>query len=157
MYDIYIYICICLLIYLFINHALGFFSRTLWLFQVARQADDTLEVQVPAHLQPGDAFEACGLGPSPWLGEVCVVKIPTVDGRNSFRTTLKPWETIDCWYLQGNHHSRVSWVVQDFVHPPSVPQYRPLKSKSASFGYRRMQYRKLSPVYIFSYCGLVGI
>ena len=26
-------------------------------------------------------------------------------------------ETIVCWYLQGNHHSRVSWAVQDFVHP----------------------------------------
>ena len=23
-------------------------------------------------------------------------------------TTLKPWETIVCWYLQGNHHARVS-------------------------------------------------
>ena len=41
----------------------------------------------------------------------------TVDGRNPFRTTLKPWETIVCWNLQGNHHSRASWVVQDFVHP----------------------------------------
>ena len=41
----------------------------------------------------------------------------TVGGRNPFRTTLKRWETIVCWYLQGNHHSRVSWVVQDIVHP----------------------------------------
>ena len=32
-------------------------------------------------------------------------------------TTLKVLETIVCWYLQGNHHSRVSQVVQDFVHP----------------------------------------
>ena len=32
-------------------------------------------------------------------------------------TTLKPWETTVCWYLQRNHHSRVSYVVQDFVHP----------------------------------------
>ena len=36
---------------------------------------------------------------------------PTVDGRNP------AWETIVCWYLQGTHHFRVSWVVQDFVHP----------------------------------------
>ena len=41
----------------------------------------------------------------------------TVDGRNPFRTTWKPWETIICWYLQGNHHSRVSSEVQNFVHP----------------------------------------
>ena len=27
----------------------------------------------------------------------------TVDGRNPLRTTLKPWETIVCWHLQGNH------------------------------------------------------
>ena len=25
-----------------------------------------------------------------------------MDGRNPFRTTLKPWETMFCWYLQGN-------------------------------------------------------
>ena len=31
-------------------------------------------------------------------------------------TTLQPWETIGCWYLQGNHPFRVSSVVQDFVH-----------------------------------------
>ena len=42
-------------------------------------------------------------------------------------TTLKQWETIVCWWLQRNHHSRVFWVVQDFVHPryylvaPSLP------------------------------------
>ena len=35
----------------------------------------------------------------------------------SVRTTFKPWEATVCWYLQGNHHSRVSQVVQDFVHP----------------------------------------
>ena len=43
--------------------------------------------------------------------------LTTVGGRNPFRTTLKPWETIVCWYFVGNHHSRVSWVVQDFAHP----------------------------------------
>ena len=33
-------------------------------------------------------------------------------------TTLKRWEAIACWYLQGNHHrSGVFSVVQDFVHP----------------------------------------
>ena len=27
-------------------------------------------------------------------------------------------ETVVCWYLQGNHHSRVSrWCEMDFVHP----------------------------------------
>ena len=29
-------------------------------------------------------------------------------------------ETIVCWYSQGNHYSRVSQVVQDFVHPQCV-------------------------------------
>ena len=29
----------------------------------------------------------------------------------SVRTTLTQWETIVCWCLQGNHHSRVFWVV----------------------------------------------
>ena len=29
-------------------------------------------------------------------------------------------ESILCWYLQGNHPSRVSEVVQDFVHPQYV-------------------------------------
>ena len=28
-------------------------------------------------------------------------RTPTVDGRNPFRTTLKPVDTIVCWYLQG--------------------------------------------------------
>ena len=44
-------------------------------------------------------------------------KINTVDGQNPFRTTWKPWESIVCWYLRGNHPSRVSEVVQSFVHP----------------------------------------
>ena len=34
---------------------------------------------------------------------------------------FEPWETIVCWHLRGNHHSRVSQVVQDFAHP----QYEP--------------------------------
>ena len=29
-------------------------------------------------------------------------KMPTVDGRNPFRTILKPQQTGVCWYLQGN-------------------------------------------------------
>ena len=29
--------------------------------------------------------------------------------------TLKP-EAIVCWYLQGNHHSRVSSLLQEFIH-----------------------------------------
>ena len=32
----------------------------------------------------------------------------TVDGRNPFRTTWNPCETVVGWYVQGNHHSRVS-------------------------------------------------
>ena len=48
----------------------------------------------------------------------------TEDGRNPFRTTWKPWKIIVCWCLQGNHHSRVAWVVQDIVHP----QYDPVSS-----------------------------
>ena len=37
---------------------------------------------------------------------------------NSY-TTLKPWKTYVCWYLQGNHHFRGSWVVRSGlrVHP----------------------------------------
>ena len=30
---------------------------------------------------------------------------PTVDGRDPFEPPKKPWETILCWHLQGNHHS----------------------------------------------------
>ena len=48
------------------------------------------------------------------------VEVHTVDGRNPFRTTLKTGETILGWYCQGNHHSNVYQVVQDFVHPQSV-------------------------------------
>ena len=37
----------------------------------------------------------------------------TVYGRNPFRTTLKPWDTISCWYLQEKStHSRISGVVR---------------------------------------------
>ena len=32
----------------------------------------------------------------------CGFTCNTVDGRNPFRTTLKPWETIIGWYLQKN-------------------------------------------------------
>ena len=39
------------------------------------------------------------------------------DGQNPFRTTLNPWETIACWFLQGSHHSTASSMMQDFVHP----------------------------------------
>ena len=57
-------------------------------------------------------------GPKPAVGRRFISVFHTVDGRNPLRTTLKPWETIVCWYLQGD--SRVSWVVQDFVHPQYV-------------------------------------
>ena len=40
--------------------------------------------------------------------------------QNPFRTTLEQWETLVGWYLQGNHDSRVSQVVQDFGHPQSL-------------------------------------
>ena len=46
-----------------------------------------------------------------------VGKYHTVDGRNPFRTTQKPHQTIVGWYLQGTHRFRVSLVVQDFGHP----------------------------------------
>ena len=38
-------------------------------------------------------------------------------GWTNSRTTLKPLEIIVCWFLQGNHHSRDCYEVQDFVHP----------------------------------------
>ena len=31
--------------------------------------------------------------------------------------SMQRTESMVWWYVQGNHHSRVSWVVQDFVHP----------------------------------------
>ena len=40
--------------------------------------------------------------------------------RNPFRSTFETMGTIICWCLQENHHSRVSWVVQDVVHPQFV-------------------------------------
>ena len=40
--------------------------------------------------------------------------------RNPFRTTQQAMKTIVYWYLQGNRHSGVSQVVQDFVHPQYV-------------------------------------
>ena len=36
----------------------------------------------------------------------------TVAGRNPFHTTLKPWETIVCWCLQGNHRCIACWYLQ---------------------------------------------
>ena len=35
-------------------------------------------------------------------------------------TTWKPWDTIVCWYLQENPHSRVSWVVRNGFRPSTV-------------------------------------
>ena len=32
--------------------------------------------------------------------------------------TIVSWHFI--WYLRGSHHCRLSWVLQDFVHPPYV-------------------------------------
>ena len=42
----------------------------------------------------------------------------TVDGQNPFRTTFKPWEIVGVY--RGNHHSRFSLVVQEFVHPQYI-------------------------------------
>ena len=38
-------------------------------------------------------------------------------------TTSKPWETIVCWYLQGNQIilGSLGWCEMDFAHPPSYP------------------------------------
>ena len=44
----------------------------------------------------------------------------TVDGRNPFRTTLKPWEATICWCLQGNHHPKLCWVVRNGFRPSTV-------------------------------------
>ena len=43
-----------------------------------------------------------------------------MDGQNPFRTTWKPRETILHWYLQGNHHSMVSWVVRSGFRPSTM-------------------------------------
>ena len=40
-------------------------------------------------------------------------ELPWMDKIRSHLETMI--ETIVCWYLQGMHHSRVSWVVRDFV------------------------------------------
>ena len=52
-------------------------------------------------------------------GTPTVISIPKSHcGRtNPSRTTLKPPDTTVCRYLQANHHSRVSYVVQGFLHP----------------------------------------
>ena len=42
----------------------------------------------------------------------------TVDERNP-ALPKKPWDTIVGWYFQGNHHSRLSQLLQDFI----LPQY----------------------------------
>ena len=57
----------------------------------------------------------------------------------SVRRTLKPTETCACWYLQWNHHSKVSWVVQDFVHPQYGKvrtQYATQKATSKAFAHQ---------------------
>ena len=38
---------------------------------------------------------------------------------------MKPWlKPLACWYFLGNHYPRVSWVVQDSVHPQCL-RYTP--------------------------------
>ena len=39
-----------------------------------------------------------------WATEVGGSFYPAADGRNPFRTTWKPWETMVGWYSQGNQH-----------------------------------------------------
>ena len=36
-------------------------------------------------------------------------------------TTLIPWETVICWYLQRNDHSRGSYAVRSGFRPSTVP------------------------------------
>ena len=43
----------------------------------------------------------------------------TVDGRNP-APPKKPWESVVCWFLQGNHHSRVPQVVRNGFRPSTV-------------------------------------
>ena len=65
---------------------------------------------------------------------------------------LETMETILCWYLQGNHHSMVSCVVQDFVHP----QYEHDLFQCFSQGASRLVLIMLALVAIFSLFFNVG-
>ena len=67
----------------------------------------------------GDLLQSQGvlLGVEPQPQRKGVETYDTVDERNPSRTTLQPRETIVCWHFLGNHHSRDSEVVQDFIYP----------------------------------------
>ena len=58
-------------------------------------------------------------------GKVGLQSCDTVDGKaksnsHHFETMV---ETIACWYLPGDHHSRVSWVVRIGFRPSTVATY----------------------------------
>ena len=66
-------------------------------------------VPTPRTPTPGRATRQCGPRLSDQLQQLCLEEARgeeacpgAVDGRNPFRTPLKPWETIACWRLQGN-------------------------------------------------------
>ena len=64
-----------------------------------------------------------GLSPKPQFGYLKSLKI-------HFAPTSKPWDTIVCWNFQGNHHSRVSYVMPNGFRPSTV---RPVhQGRSAS-------------------------
>ena len=74
----------------------------------AQEAGSDAEVQgLASSARP----EPTSVRSSPCILKVgCLVSSPYCGWlRNPFRTTWKPWfQTIVCWYLQGNHPSRVS-------------------------------------------------
>ena len=73
-------------------------------------------------------------------------------------TTWKPWGTIVYWYLRGNHHSRVSQVVQDFDRPQYVQLWfcraswrsRTTRSRQADGPFGLTDGAKTAPAGLFS-------
>ena len=61
-----------------------------------------------AYRSPGTNISWNPAGAEPW-------RKSTVDGQNQFRTTWKSWETIVCWYLQGNRI--IPWLLSLYVLP----------------------------------------
>ena len=62
-------------------------------------------------LKPGAGRQRISIGS---LGEPLDAEKPPLRWTDEILHNL---DTILCWYLQGNYSSRVSEVVQDFVHP----------------------------------------
>ena len=89
-------------------------ETTQWLLRVNRA---TVSESLADFLTGSRAGRMCRAQTSEWRNTgLSQMNIDTVDGQNP-APLLKPWETIVCWKIQVNHHSRVSKVVQDFVHP----------------------------------------